>query len=94
MGGLRGALPPQQQAPTDRIPPPSQEEEALERAQATGQAASGRAGRRMAEQWLQLSGTPEWRRLAARFPDAVGQLSAAGGGGGAGGQGAIGGGDN
>ena len=64
-----------------------QEEEALERAQRAGEAASSLAGERMAEQWVALTGTPEWRTLAARFPDTIRQLSeaAAAGGEGAGG---------
>lgn len=64
-----------------------QEEEALERAQRAGEAASSLAGERMAEQWIALTRTPEWRTLAARFPDTIRQLSqaAAGGGDGAGG---------
>ncbi len=60
-------------------PPPLalQEEQALERAQQAGQAAYARAGQRMAEQWLELTDTREWRHLAARFPEAIAQLSAA-----------------
>ncbi len=54
-----------------------QEEEALERAQRAGEAASSLAGERMAEQWIALTRTPEWRTLAARFPDTIRQLSAA-----------------
>ena len=67
-----------------------QEEEALERAQRAGEAASSLAGERMAEQWVALTRTPEWRTLAARFPDTIRQLSeaAAAGGGGAGAGGA------
>lgn len=69
-GGPRTHPPVPTQAPT-------QEEEALEHAQRAGEAASRRASYRMAEQWLQLTDTPEWRHLAARFPEAVQQLAAA-----------------
>lgn len=64
-----------------------QEEEALERAQRAGEAASSLAGERMAEEWIALTRTPEWHTLAARFPDTIRQLSqaAAGGGDGVGG---------
>ena len=46
-------------------------------AQRVGEAASSRAGERMAGQWLELVNTPEWRHLARAFPDAMQQLSAA-----------------
>ncbi|KAI7841161.1 hypothetical protein COHA_005127 [Chlorella ohadii] len=55
----------------------AQEGEALERAQRAGEAASSLAGERMAEQWIALTRTPEWRTLAARFPATIRQLSAA-----------------
>lgn len=54
-----------------------QEEEALQRAQRVGEAASSRAGERMAEQWVALTQTPEWHALSTRFPDTIRQLSAA-----------------
>lgn len=42
----------------------------------------------MAEQWISLTQTPEWRTLSMRFPDTIRQLStaAAAGGDGAAGQ--------
>lgn len=57
--------------------PRLQEEESLERAQRSGEAAAGRASQRMAQEWLELTRTPEWRTLATRYPQAVSQLSEA-----------------
>ena len=66
------------QKPNLQLPfKPLQEGEALERAQRAGEAASSLAGERMAEQWIALTRTPEWRTLAARFPATIRQLSAA-----------------
>jgi hypothetical protein len=54
-----------------------QEEEALQHAQRSGEAASRRAGDRMAEQWLALEASPEWQTLARRFPETLLDLMAA-----------------
>ncbi|KAL4440064.1 hypothetical protein ABPG75_003065 [Micractinium tetrahymenae] len=54
----------------------AEEEAALSRAQRAGAAASRRAGARMAEQWLDLVASPEWRSLAHRFPEAIARLEA------------------
>lgn len=56
--------------------PALQEEAALSRAQRTGTAAARRAAARMAEQWLELVASPEWRALTRRFPEAVARLEA------------------
>lgn len=57
---------------------PLQEEAALQRAQHIGEAAERLSGQRISEQWLQLEASPEWRRLAHRFPEAMRQLEAHG----------------
>ncbi|PSC73849.1 purple acid phosphatase 15-like [Micractinium conductrix] len=54
------------------------EEAALQRAQHIGEAAERLSGQRISEQWLQLEASPEWRRLAHRFPEAMRQLEAHG----------------
>ncbi|KAI3431641.1 hypothetical protein D9Q98_004688 [Chlorella vulgaris] len=55
----------------------TKEEEALQHAQRCGEAASRRAGDRMAEQWLALKASPEWQTLARRFPETLLDLMAA-----------------
>lgn len=77
--------------PASCMPCP-QEEEALERAQRSGEAAAGRAPQRMSQEWLDLTRSPEWRTLTERYPQAVAQLSEAASVAGSGGQ-AGGGGD-
>lgn len=57
----------------------AQEEAALARAQRVGAAASRRAAAHMAEQWLDLVASPEWRALSQRFPEAVARLEAVAG---------------
>ena len=47
-------------------------------AQHIGEAAERLSGQRISEQWLQLEASPEWRRLAHRFPEAMRQLEAHG----------------
>ncbi|KAL4854491.1 Retinoblastoma-binding protein 5 [Chlorella vulgaris] len=59
----------------------TKEEEALQHAQRSGEAASRRAGARMAEQWLALEASPEWQTLARRFPETLLHLMAAAKGG-------------
>jgi hypothetical protein len=60
-----------------------QEEEALERAQRTGEEAARRSSIHMTEEWMALVNSSEWRQLAHRYPEVMRELAAVAGGDGA-----------
>jgi hypothetical protein len=57
-----------------------QEEEALERAQRSGEEAARRSSIHMTEEWMALVNSSEWRQLAHRYPDVMRELAAVAGG--------------